>query len=77
MFKDHNELIEAVEKRGLMPETDGSAAPSMYRSWLEKVHETLSEAYPNLSMWETSPLEKKTTQEIRKVLVTVKRALKA
>lgn len=55
--------------------TEASAAPEMYRSWLLKVHDAISDAYPNLSMWETTPAEKKATQALRGVLVVVKRAL--
>jgi len=85
MFKNYNELIEATLEGGNMPEkevakrygsiTVESAAPSMYQSWLVKVHDAISDAYPNLSQWETTPAEKATTQALRKVLVVIKRTL--
>lgn len=78
-FKDSNELIEELEKNGeLAPQVaEESSAPSMYYSWARKVHDALADGFPEMSQWETTPVEKAATQACRKALAAVKKAMHA
>ena len=60
------------------PKTESeSSAPSMYYSWARKIHDQLTDAFPEMSQWATTSAEKAATQACRKALVAIKRAMAA
>lgn len=65
-------LEEAVEweewRRGGLHLQETSAAPSMFRSWVERLKGELGEAAPNMKMWATTPAEKSLASNVEKLL---------
>lgn len=47
---------------------EASAAPSMFRSWVERLKGELGEAAPNMKMWATTPAEKSLASNVEKLL---------
>lgn len=45
---------------------EGSAAPSMFRGWVENVSKVLKEAIPNMEMWSTTSKEKTAVAAVKK-----------
>lgn len=54
-------------------EIQESAAPGMFRSWVDRLVKELEEAIPNMEMWSTGPKEKLMVAQAQKLLVGLKR----